>query len=183
MIGRSGERGSGRSVLAALDDDDDDDDDDDIICPSWRLTCLLMITFQDVNNYLGESNNWLYFSNVGYNLAGSCVADVGHMMNLMWDTELFWYSSSASHQIWFYVWDNWLANLRFYVYETSPDNWSSYSFIKPSNYCTVNKCCFTFRTIFGKFYTWNEECTTSQRTNYHDITVHNSYQELVELLL
>ena len=30
MIGRSGERGSGISVLAARHDDDDDDDDDDI---------------------------------------------------------------------------------------------------------------------------------------------------------
>ena len=29
MIGRSGERGSGISVLAARHDDDDDDDDDD----------------------------------------------------------------------------------------------------------------------------------------------------------
>ena len=34
MIGRSGERGSGISVLAARhDDDDDDDDDDDIFKP------------------------------------------------------------------------------------------------------------------------------------------------------
>ena len=32
MIGRSGERGSGISVLAARHDDDDDDDDDDDIC-------------------------------------------------------------------------------------------------------------------------------------------------------
>ena len=31
MIGRSGERGSGISVLAARHDDDDDDDDD--VCP------------------------------------------------------------------------------------------------------------------------------------------------------
>ena len=30
MIGRSGERGSGISVLAARHDDDDDDDDDEI---------------------------------------------------------------------------------------------------------------------------------------------------------
>ena len=30
MIGRSGERGSGISVLAARHDDDDDDDDDDV---------------------------------------------------------------------------------------------------------------------------------------------------------
>ena len=30
MIGRSGERGSGISVLSAHDDDDDDDGDDDI---------------------------------------------------------------------------------------------------------------------------------------------------------
>ena len=32
MIGRSGERGSGISVLVARHDDDDDDDDDDDMC-------------------------------------------------------------------------------------------------------------------------------------------------------
>ena len=35
-IGRSGERGSGISVLAARHDDDDDDDDDDDITLSFK---------------------------------------------------------------------------------------------------------------------------------------------------
>ena len=41
MIGRSGERGSGISVLAARhdDDNDDDDDDDDDLC--FRIRTIL----------------------------------------------------------------------------------------------------------------------------------------------
>ena len=39
MIGRSGERGSGISVLAARHDDDDDDDDDDCIETIAILVC------------------------------------------------------------------------------------------------------------------------------------------------
>ena len=42
-IGRSGERGSGISVLPARDDDDDDDDDDD----GWRRKLLKWLQHKD----------------------------------------------------------------------------------------------------------------------------------------
>ncbi len=40
MIGRSGERGSGISVLAAQHDDDDDDDDDDLRIIDLQTICI-----------------------------------------------------------------------------------------------------------------------------------------------
>ena len=50
MVGRSGERGSGISVLAArLDDDDDDDDDDDLIFTfthSFHTLCKYMYMYR-----------------------------------------------------------------------------------------------------------------------------------------
>ena len=56
MMGKSGERGSGISVLAALDDDDDDDDDDDeiyTIIQEW-WTRSLEILFQGNQIFLKE---------------------------------------------------------------------------------------------------------------------------------
>ena len=48
-IGRSGERGSGISVLPArYDDDDDDDDDDDCLFVPFKIIYLLFLRF----NYL-----------------------------------------------------------------------------------------------------------------------------------
>ena len=60
MIGRSGERGSGISVLAAQHGDDDDDDDEVILKLSpfiWALYisqtrfCLMEIEMLKSNNY------------------------------------------------------------------------------------------------------------------------------------
>ena len=44
MIGRSGERGSGLSVLAAQHDDDDDDDEMGVLDRSTGLFVLRVIT-------------------------------------------------------------------------------------------------------------------------------------------
>ena len=43
MMGRSGERGSGMSVLAARHDDDDDDDTLIFVCLSYHCDVISMV--------------------------------------------------------------------------------------------------------------------------------------------
>ena len=61
MIGRSGERGSGISVLAARHDDGDDDDDElvklvfqssTLATTSWRLTHFSVYCFKIFVNFI-----------------------------------------------------------------------------------------------------------------------------------
>ena len=60
MIGRSGERGSGISVLAARHDDDDDDDL--VNLPLIMLSSTLQIQFtKDINNFMDLTDHfWVY---------------------------------------------------------------------------------------------------------------------------
>ena len=55
-IGRSGERGSGISVLPArYDDDDDDDDDDDEYLEEFGLSTANSFSIRDVLNVLRDN--------------------------------------------------------------------------------------------------------------------------------
>ena len=77
-IGRSGERGSGISVLPARYDDDDDDDDDDIYSEreSWmfwyRFNAILKFVAELIKILESEPNDNIEIYNLQYNNIWRC---------------------------------------------------------------------------------------------------------------
>ena len=129
MIGRSGERGSGISMLAARHDDDDDD--------------ILLEWVKSVAN----------LGNVRQNLADlNIFAEVVKMMCLtgQWNAELTWYSLSVAYQIYIY---GLKSSLRIHSLRPAEPclivkilaTWAK--FCEICDYSTVINCAFTFCTM------------------------------------